>query len=332
MPEAAFSERKEKTAAIRQLSPSCKDPALTPRFLPFFSQTTRFRLLAGWRLLRPRQWSKNVLVLVPLLTAHRAADLDLWGRGLTAMVAFSCCASLGYVVNDWRDLPHDRRHPLKKTRPFAAGLPVLPAMLVLLPGLLLSAGLLGASLGGAVLTALAAYTLLSSAYTFWFKRFPVLDVAVLAVLYTARLWVGGLATHTPVSPWLLAFALSFFGSLALLKRVAALVHAAARGETDLLGRPYRVVHQPILSYAGAACGGVAGLVLVFYVQSATVARLYARPLWLWPVVLVVLLQLVRFWWLARRGRLVGDPVLFALRDPVGYGLLLVGACFVWAAL
>ncbi|CAM2007841.1 UbiA family prenyltransferase [Acanthopleuribacter pedis] len=300
-------------------------------FADVISESHRRRLVAVWMLSRPHQWSKNLLVLVPLLTAHRIAEPGLLPRGLAAFAAFCCCASLGYVVNDWRDIAHDRRHPRKKDRPFAAGLEPMPLVLWLLPSLALGALLVAAPLGLAVGSALAVYTLVSLGYSLVFKRVTGLDILVLALLYTSRLWVGGLATATPVSPWLLTFALGFFASLASAKRVTALTKAAARGESGLPGRPYRVANRRLLIAAGVLSGVFAMLVLVFYVESATVAALYTRPAALWPVFCVVLLWLVRLWWLAVRGRLDWDPVLFALRDPLSYGLLLLGALGVtWA--
>jgi 4-hydroxybenzoate polyprenyltransferase len=132
--------------------------------------------------LRPQQWSKNILVFVPLFSAHLFAEPVLLVRTMIAFVAFCCCASAGYLVNDLCDLPADRHHPSKRLRPFASGrLPlaygfaVAPVLAVL--GCLLAGLLSGLSLGVVVL-----YFIVAAAYSFSLKKEAMLDVFTLASL------------------------------------------------------------------------------------------------------------------------------------------------------
>src|SRR5690606_35055973 len=149
-------------------------------------------------------------------------------------------------------------------------------------------GLAWATLPGAFVAALAVYLATTLAYSFALKRSPVLDVFVLAGLYTLRILAGGAATGIPVSEWLLAFSMFFFLSLALLKRFAELRRLEVQPEHSLHGRGYRGEDLGLLRTAGAAAGYLSVLVLVLYVASPEVAELYERPTLLWIVGALVL--------------------------------------------
>ena len=276
---------------------------------------------------------KNVLLFVPMLMAHEVMDARLWGQATLGFVAFSLCASFGYVVNDLVDREADRQHPAKRHRPFASG--------ALSPGVRLRAraraprrarfALAWAALPGAFLVALAVYLAATLAYSFALKRQPVLDVMVLAGLYTLRILAGGAATGVPVSEWLLAFSMFFFLALALLKRFAELKRLDVAPERSLHGRGYRGDDLPVLRTAGLAAGYLSVLVLVLYVSSPEVSVLYERPTLLWLVGALLLYWMTRVWLLAERGRVDDDPILFAAKDPTSYavfalmGLMLLAA-------
>jgi len=187
---------------------------LSPRTNPFPSLINA---------IRAHHWIKNTLVFVPLILAHRVTELGMALQAAYAFLAFSLCASSIYIVNDLLDVESDRQHPYKKHRPFAAG------MLQLQSGLLLVPILLGSSLAIAIpllppffTAALALYLLLNTSYSFFLKRVPILDVLVLAGLYTIRILSGGIAVGVTTSPWLLALSMVFFVSLAFMKRYAEL--------------------------------------------------------------------------------------------------------------
>lgn len=263
------------------------------------------------RLLRPHQWLKNILVFVPVLTAHR------WDQPLTvhiafvAFAAFCLAASGAYVLNDIVDLPSDRAHPTKKNRPFAAGDLPLEWGLFLAPTLLLASGLLSLVLPASARLLLASYVLLTLLYSFVLKRVLLLDVLVLATLYALRLVMGHLATGIPTSTWLTAFALCMFLSLALLKRYSEL-HGRESGYAP--GRGYHVDHRTVVASAGIVSGVVASILIVFYAQSAHVRTLYAYPAALYALCPLFLLWIGRMWRLGLHGRMNEDPVLFTLHD------------------
>ena len=154
-------------------------------------------------LLRPRDWVKNALVLAPLLFGAKLFDPDAVGRALVAALGFCLAASAGYVWNDLADREADRRHPLKKNRPLAAGTLGVRSAALLSAGLVLGALALSAPLGPAVAACVTGYLALAAAYSLWLKRVPIVDVLGIGAFYILRVAVGSLAIHVPASDWLL---------------------------------------------------------------------------------------------------------------------------------
>ncbi len=284
------------------------------------------RARAAVRALRPYQWSKNVLVLLPVLGAHRVEDARALAAAALAFVAFGLVASAVYVVNDVVDLDADRLHPRKRLRPFAAGELPPAAALALVPALLAGAALLAIPLPRAFLALAGAYFALTLAYSLALKRMPLVDVFVLGALYTARIFAGAFATGIPVSEWLASFSMFLFVSLAFLKRASELL------ATDRpAGRGYVSADRDTVFSMGTAAGYVSVLVLALYVSSPDVRRLYASPVFLWALCPLVLYWVSHLWLRARRGEVDDDPLIFALRDRVTWTVGVLGALVVLAA-
>jgi 4-hydroxybenzoate polyprenyltransferase/phosphoserine phosphatase len=282
--------------------------------------------LAVARGLRVYQWAKNLLVFVPLFTAHLYLEPASLAAALLAFIAFSLVASSVYLANDLADLADDRRHPTKRRRPIAAGeLPIVTAI-ALLPVLLFGAAAIAALLPWTFGALLLAYVATNLAYSLALKRVPLLDVFVLAGLYTLRILAGAAAIEVPVSHWLLAFSLFAFLSLALAKRFVEVANVAARDEVRVGGRGYVAQDGALLGMLGTASGYLSVLVFALYITSPQVASLYTAPAILWFACPLLLYWISRVWFLAQRGQLHEDPLLFALRDPPSYatGLLILG--------
>jgi 4-hydroxybenzoate polyprenyltransferase len=307
-----------------------------------------FRGRTAWpkallRAMRPHQWIKNLLVFVPLVTARAIGDMAGWGEAALMFAAFSLTASGIYLVNDLCDLAADRQHPQKCARPFASGALPLQIGLALAP-LLIGAGAVIAAATG-TLPVLALYAVLSLGYSLYLKSQPLVDVFVLATLYTIRLIGGGVATGYTVSLWLLAFSSFLFLSLAIVKRVAELQalanrerRALARLETvdgpqhKVAGRGYLASDSHILELMGVAASFVTSLVLALYVQSEIMPAGDHRPTLAWGIVPLILFWQCRLWLATMRGEMHHDPILFAARDWVSwvvtiasFALLLFGA-------
>jgi 4-hydroxybenzoate polyprenyltransferase len=269
------------------------------------------------RALRVHQWSKNVLLFAPLLLSHRFTDVERVTSGVLAVTAFCLAASAVYLVNDVLDLEGDRQHPQKRLRPLASGLLSIPTALVIAGVAMAASVMLSLALvSGRFSAMLLLYVATTMAYSFWLKRVAVLDVLLLAGLYTLRVVAGAIATDVRVSPWFLAFSLFFFLSLAFLKRYTelALARTTERPHRFLSARGYAVDDLDLIRSIGPTSGYLAVAVLALYIASPEVHVLYHEPGILWLVGPVLLYWITRVWLLAHRGQMHGDPVVFALAD------------------
>lgn len=272
------------------------------------------------RAIRMHQWVKNVLIFMPLLLAHKGADVPRLQAACIAFISFSLCASAGYIFNDILDREADRSHPTKKQRPFATG------ALSVSTGLVLVAVLLGGSVAVAVIwlpascaTLLGIYGASSALYSSLLKRLVIIDVLILASLYILRLLAGGAAATVPVSPWLLTFSGFLFLSLAFVKRYAELENLSSESPRDVIRRGYFVQDKELLQSLGTSSGYVAVLVFALYINnSLDIPVLYQQPEVLWGICPCVLYWINRVWFLAHRGVINQDPVVFTLTDPASY--------------
>ncbi len=291
------------------------------------------RGLRTWaRALRLHQWVKNLLLFVPLIGAHRLEDGALVAQCLVAWMLFGMCTSGTYLGNDLLDLDADRRHPRKKFRPLASGrLPVQD-------GLIAANGLIAGSFLAALLLLpfafsgwLAAYLLLTLTYSLRLKRIIVVDVMVLAVLFTLRILAGGGATGVPVSPWLLALSLLTFFGLGLVKRYAELHDLVTDKVDQARGRGYRARHLSMVWWLGISASLAGITVLGLYIESPTSHALYRNQGLLWLLCPLLAFWIGRVWWLAKAGRMHDDPIMFATRDITSWIVLVTSGIIVWAA-
>ncbi len=274
---------------------------------------------ALWRAMRPHQWVKNLLVLVPLLTAHAYGDPLAWRGAALAFWAFCATASAFYLFNDLLDLDADRAHRRKRARAFASGAASVGAGVALGAGLLVLGAVLALASGAGVEIAL--YAAITLAYSVRLKELPLVDVFCLATLYTLRLFGGGEASGHLVSLWLLGFSSFLFLSLALVKRVEELRGAS----TALARRGYMAGDAVILQNFGCASSFAACIVLALFVQNEAQAGNYASPTLLWGIVPLFLFWQCRLWLSTARGYMHDDPIVYAARDWVSWvvGALLV---------
>ncbi len=289
----------------------------------FDRRRNRLRIL--YKALRVHQWAKNVLILVPLIASHHLTDVSLSLAAIVAFVSFSLCASAIYILNDCLDLEADRRHPKKQHRPFASGELSIGAGLAMSLGCLTASFTLAAMLPHTFLIVLGGYLALTTAYSLYLKSFVLVDVIVLAQLYTLRVYAGGAATGIVPSHWLLTFSLFVFLSLALMKRFTEIRLMSQSDRKGVLGRGYRTSDAEHIASIGSSSGLIAVLVLALYISSKEVLELYSHPEYLWLVCPVMLYWITRAWMLTYRDRMEDDPVVFAVRDRKSYILaLLIG--------
>lgn len=282
------------------------------------------------RALRPHQWAKSLLILLPLVASQNVTEWSMWALALWAVAAFSIAASGNYLINDIVDQRHDRAHPTKRHRPIASGaLPPFVASglaLVLIAGGLLLAWQLSAAVGWV----LVAYLVVSYLYSMVFKRWDSIDTVVLAVLYGVRVVAGAFAISVTLSPWMISFTFFLFYSLAVGKRVAELL-AVPDGDGKVNGRGYHPSDQRVLLPLGVGSGVASTLVLLLYLFSSTADVQYGNPLVLFVAGPVYLAWVAHFWTETSRGRMDQDPVVWALKSRQSFVLgVLFFAVFVVA--
>jgi len=274
-------------------------------------------LEGGWRprdllkALRPHQWIKNILLLMPMIAAHQT-DILGFEIILAAIVAFSFAASSIYIVNDLLDLDSDRQHEKKFARPFAAGkVPIkVGAITSIVLGVL--ALTIAALIGWEMLGVIAVYMALSLAYSVYLKSLRWIDIWVLALLYSLRVLAGGVAVAAPASGWLVAFVFSVFMSLGCVKRMTELSRAKTEGK--LPGRAYQKSDRPDLLNMSilTALNGI--IIFISYTYSSTAYTLYAGIWELRWVAIPLTVWMTRMISTGWAGTQDYDPIVFALRD------------------
>jgi 4-hydroxybenzoate polyprenyltransferase len=194
----------------------------------------RSRAAAAFIALRPRQWTKNLLLFAGIVFAAKVGDAWRWLDAIAAFAAYCAASSAAYLVNDIRDAPHDRVHPVKRARPIARGELQPRAAYVLAAVLLVLAFALVAPLGYASLGFLGGFLLLQAAYTLRLKHVVLIDVMTIGGLFVIRAAAGAAAVHVRISPWLLLCTALLALFLALAKRRGELVLVGAEATP---GRP-----------------------------------------------------------------------------------------------
>lgn len=284
---------------------------------------------------RLHQWAKNGLVFVPLVLGGKMLVAEAWFNAGLAFLALGLLASTTYLVNDLWDIEDDRQHWSKQNRPLASGAMSITAAVVAVPVGLFLSFFIGLLAGPSVVAVLFAYLALTLGYSFAFKRKPVLDAFVLAILFTLRLVLGIVAVGVVASPWLLVFSMFLFASLSFAKRQTEVQRMMERGQDigqKIAGRGYFAADLPFILGMGIASGMASVLIMVLYLTNdALFADFYANAVWLWAIPPALFLWLSRIWMICQRGELNDDPVAFALRDPKSLAICgTVGIAFVMA--
>ncbi|MHB8271392.1 UbiA family prenyltransferase [Bradyrhizobium sp.] len=290
--------------------------------------------LSAWiRAIRPHQWAKNAIVLVPVILGWRDVTLGSMATTLAMLLLLCLVASLTYLVNDMADLSSDRKHWSKRRRPFASGaIPVRDGLLVI--GIALPvACILGLWISPLAGICLIAYVVVTLGYSFGWKRIPLFDAFIIALLFTIRILIGIAAAKLAPSAWLLTFSMFFFFSLALAKRHTEILKAAEHHLQKVEGRGYQLRDDNLTLTFGIGASMASIVIVVIYLVEEVFARnIYDTPAWLWIAPVSIFLFSCRIWVLAHRGRMTDDPVAFALRDRVSIGLGLLVAVAMLLAL
>lgn len=278
--------------------------------------------------MRPYQWVKNLLLLIPLLVEH-SISVDRLLPVLAAITAFCVGSSALYLVNDMLDLAADRKHAEKRYRPIASGaLPIRIAMLASLTlgaaGLTLS-WMVGADVAGLLLVYMAG----SLVYSLRLKRLAWVDLLVLASLYTLRVVAGAAAASVSASLWALPFCFAVFFCLTAVKRLTDL--ARFDGDGPLPGRRYERRHVTALLVVADLAAMVAIGFYLPYTFTPEAASLYSNLFALRLAAIPIALWLLRMVRLSQIGREDYDPIVFISHDATGFLIVAAGlSCVLFA--
>jgi len=194
----------------------------------------RSALRAALVSLRPRQWTKNLLLFAGIIFAAKLGDASRWAEAVAVFAAYCAASSASYLVNDVRDAPHDRVHPIKRARPVASGELSPRAALVLAAALVAASFAIVVPLGPPSIAFLAAFLALQASYTLALKHVVLIDVMTIGGLFVVRAAAGAAAVDVRISPWLLLCTALLALFLALAKRRGELVLVGAEATP---GRP-----------------------------------------------------------------------------------------------
>jgi 4-hydroxybenzoate polyprenyltransferase len=264
--------------------------------------------------LRAHQWLKNLLLFAPMIAAHMVTDLNSWIQVFIGFISFSFCASSIYLINDIIDLENDRAHPRKRKRPFASGSIPFVYGLFLLPVLICSSFFIGSILGNNFIFWLTIYLVLTLLYSFVLKPYILIDVITLAMLYTIRIIAGAATLNLLLSPWILAFSILLFVSLAFVKRYAELEIQIFNEDIKIKGRGYMTSDASLIQSIGTASSFASILVFILYLNSPEIKVLYEFPEFVWLCIPVLIFWQSWMWLNAHRGQMHDDPIMFAVKD------------------
>jgi 4-hydroxybenzoate polyprenyltransferase len=283
--------------------------------------------------LRFHQWAKNLLIFVAPILGHAYFSLHAWAMCVLGFFILGGMASGTYLLNDLVDLQSDRRHPTKRRRMLASGRLSISSGLLLAPALIAGGLVAGFAVNMLFGAAIAAYLVITLAYSFRLKRVPFLDTLMLAWLFTLRILMGGALSGVAVSDWLLVFSMFFFFGLSVAKRHVEVLRRGQAGGGALPGRGFSSQDSEVTLAFGVASSVASVLLLVLYLmEGAFPSGFYGAPVFLWGAPVLAGGWLTRVWLLAHRGQLDDDPVAFALRDRVSMALgVALAACFAAAA-
>jgi 4-hydroxybenzoate polyprenyltransferase len=272
--------------------------------------------VAAFVALRPRQWTKNLLLFAGIVFAAELGDASRWAAAIAAFVAYCVASSAAYLVNDVRDADADRRHPVKRLRPVARRELEPRTALLLAAGLASVALMIGAALGAASFASVVGFLLLQGAYSLWLKSIELVDVMAIAALFVLRAAAGAIAVDVRISEWLLlcTFLLALF--LALGKRRAELGLEGPRARAALAGYTPAAVDQLLAIVAAVTIASYAA-----YTLTAHDTR------WLVATLPLVVFGLFRYLLLLHRRGLGEEPDALLVED-----MPLLATVVVWAAL
>lgn len=168
--------------------------------------------MAYLKLLRPKDWAKNLFLFIPIFFSGELFHWDIYPKLVLGFIAFCCAASSIYIINDYRDIEDDKKHPVKSKRPLASG-EVSKTLAIVICILLIVCGFVIAYfIREKFLFVLSIYFIINLAYSFGLKNIAILDIIILAIGFVLRIKGGAVIAVIGISEWLniMVFLLALF--------------------------------------------------------------------------------------------------------------------------
>ena len=261
--------------------------------------------------LRPKQWSKNLIIFAGLVFSQNLLNINYLGRSVAAFFIFCLLSGAVYIINDIIDREQDRRHPVKSKRPIASGTPSVSSA-VIFAVIFTIASLIFAYLINLPFFLVAfAYFLLMLAYSFFLKKIVILDVLVVAIGFALRAFAGTVAISVELSVWLFLCAILLALFLAISKRRHELVlfEENATSHRLVLGEYSKLLLDQMISIVTAA---TIIAYSIYTIAPETVAKFHSKNLVL--TIPFVLYGIFRYLYLIYQKQLGGSPERVLLED------------------
>ena len=278
-------------------------------------------------IIRPQQYIKNLFIFLPIFFVGEITDIQLFSKAFLAFIAFSLSASGIYILNDYKDIKEDRRHPKKKKRPLASGLISTNESMTFMILLFIFGFSLMAYISLKALVILSIYVILNISYSFKLKQIALLDITIIAIGFVLRLFVGSFVTQTSLTMWIviMTFLLALF--LALAKR---------RDDILLLNKTGKKMRQSIKGYSLHLIDGtmmvMASVVIVVYILYSTSQEIIDKfqSEYIYLTALFVIFGVMRYLQITFVEKHSGSPTEVLLKDKLtAINILLWIVSFIW---
>jgi len=264
------------------------------------------------KLARPQHWIKSLIVLAPLVFAHRLGDIRSWSHASLAAIAFSLASSAVYIINDIRDRYSDQMHPQKRNRPLAAG-NISPGSAVAAAAVFLVLGAaVAAVVGLPAFVVVVGYFLLQTAYTFALKNKMLIDVICIAGGFVLRAVAGSLAIGAEISPWLFICTFTLCLFLGFCKRSNEVATIGAAGDRGGHRKTLSGYTPELLTHLITLSAAIAVLGFLQYASSPRTIQ-HVGSIYLCYTLPLVIYVVFRFAMLSMKGSFA-DPVDLLLHD------------------
>jgi len=268
------------------------------------------------KLLRVYQWSKNLLIFLPLIATKQFQYGILIDTFLLFMI-FSLFLSNTYIINDIIDIKDDQKHPRKKYRPIAIGkISKKSAKIFCLVSFAFLTPLIFFNYSVNITLYFTLYILLSIFYSKIIKKIIFIDLVFLVLFFLLRIYLGGEFNNIEISYWLAGFSFFLFLSLATLKRSTELNnynHA----------RKYEKKHFKFLVTIGITSSIISMIILIFYIRSDNFQNYHNENYLFYLLPIILITWLLRANYLSFKKKLIDDPILFLLKDKLSYLFFLI---------